>query len=406
MEYLATMSISLNLRFIALSVLAPLSAPAAEVGALATWSGTPDQPPFGGPINTASGSTSQSGSGNGFSCRAGASAGALGASAKSTLNYVSGFTPNHNIRARSYWFDQIVISAPGVPTGTIGEARFTPVFTGYAQRVAVTNPSTVSLAEIRYYISATSDAANGLPDPGTGDMVQFLVDPDEAGGVRGFDFTATPVQHVVTFRFGQPTDFTIDVRAEARRSTGENSSVRASIQYKGWDGFESVVIRDTGTPVTNLSVGSTAGFDFAHAGTASFTTWSNIYDFPTGTGGPTADPNNNGLCNLLEYGLGLDPLATGGNGGPVGGVVEISGSRYLSFSYTRPTRGSAPGDLTFAVESSSNLSGVNFSLVPGDVVPYSTTPIGGNRETVIVRSTQPLSALGSAFRRLAVKSVP
>ena len=391
-----------GIRIVVLVALIPITAPAAEVGALATWFGTPDQAAHGGPLDKASGSISQAGSGNGFSCRGAASAGALSAYAKSNLSFTSSFTPNHSIGSQAYWFDQIVISAPGVPTGTIGEARFTPVFTGFAQRVAVTNPGTVSLAQIRYFVSATSDSADGAADPGTGDEVQFLVDPDEPGGVRGFDFTAAPVQHVVTFRFGQPTDFTIDVRAVARRSTGENSTVDASIQYKGWDGFDSVIIRDTGTPVTNFSIGSTAGFDFAHAGTASYATWSNLYDFPAGTAGQTADPNNNGLSNLMEYALGQDPLATGASRWPAAGLVEVNGSQYLSYTFTRPTRGSSPGDLTYSVESSFGSSGFNFSSVPDNVVPYSTTPLGGNLEEVIVRSNQPLSASPSAFLRLAV----
>jgi hypothetical protein len=120
----------------------------------------------------------------------------------------------------------------------------------------------------------------------------------------------------------------------------------------------------------------------------------------------TADPNNNGLINLLEYALGLDPTAVGGSLGTSTGTVEENGQEYLTLSYTRPTGSEARVDITYTPERASSLALRNWSSSAADVVPYAITPGPGSLETVTVRSTHPLSTTNREFLRLNVTLNP
>lgn len=65
--------------------------------------------------------------------------------------------------------------------------------------------------------------------------------------------------------------------------------------------------------------------------------------------GPNADPDRDGVTNLVEYALGLDPKSAAASGLP---QVTVQGSEWW-FTYTRP---SDRADLTYVVETSTNLS--------------------------------------------------
>ncbi len=65
--------------------------------------------------------------------------------------------------------------------------------------------------------------------------------------------------------------------------------------------------------------------------------------------GPNADPDRDGVTNLVEYALGLDPKSAGISGLP---QVSVQGSEWW-FTYTRP---SDRADLTYVVQTSTNLS--------------------------------------------------
>ncbi len=65
--------------------------------------------------------------------------------------------------------------------------------------------------------------------------------------------------------------------------------------------------------------------------------------------GPSADPDGDGFANLLEYALGLDPRAASAAGIPEMSATETE----WVFTYTRPA---ARGDVTYAVEFSTNLA--------------------------------------------------
>ncbi len=110
--------------------------------------------------------------------------------------------------------------------------------------------------------------------------------------------------------------------------------------------------------------------------------------------GPDADPDKDGLSNLLEYFTGLLPLVPEAN--PVAfGTVDVEGSNHLVLTYPR-----APGTgLTGIPEISEDLviwrSGEEYLITGADVEP-------GNLQQITVRSLAPVGSRSREFLRLRV----
>ena len=88
--------------------------------------------------------------------------------------------------------------------------------------------------------------------------------------------------------------------------------------------------------------------------------------------GDNADPNHNGLANLLEYAFALDPNATTASGQPA--VARTAGEVSLTF-----TRRSAAPDIMLTVEWSDDLTPLSWSTAG---VSYQVTPIDAAHEMV------------------------
>jgi fibronectin-binding autotransporter adhesin len=80
-----------------------------------------------------------------------------------------------------------------------------------------------------------------------------------------------------------------------------------------------------------------------------------------GTQGPTDDPDNDGLDNLVEYGLGKDPTVSSQPAGVLSGNL---------LTYTKGADAIANGDVSWVIETSE-------TLAPGSWTPQVTQP-GGN----------------------------
>ena len=104
----------------------------------------------------------------------------------------------------------------------------------------------------------------------------------------------------------------------------------------------------------------------------------------------TADPNGNGLSNLLEYALGRDPSAAGGGSAITAGTIDINGQKYLTLSYTKPAGEFAPSDITYDPQRATGLSApADWSA--GNLEQFAPAPGPGTLETITVRSTVPMS---------------
>ena len=77
--------------------------------------------------------------------------------------------------------------------------------------------------------------------------------------------------------------------------------------------------------------------------------------------GADADPDGDGVVNLLEYAFGLDPLVPSREGLPVSGMVTIDGDEYLSISFRRNPDAT---DVEFTPQASSDLRTWESGLPP------------------------------------------
>lgn len=113
--------------------------------------------------------------------------------------------------------------------------------------------------------------------------------------------------------------------------------------------------------------------------------------------GPQADLEPDGVENLLEFALGLDPRSPDPAGLPSSSIITVGPDDYLAITYTR--RPPADG-LTYSLESSPDLATWDDS--PAQFVEGPATPQPGGLARVTVRLATPIPA-GPNFLRLRVK---
>ncbi|MCX6875336.1 MAG: GDSL-type esterase/lipase family protein [Verrucomicrobia bacterium] len=161
------------------------------------------------------------------------------------------------------------------------------------------------------------------------------------------------------------------------------------------DPWTTVVTHATGNPDPSISylLPTGQGKIFARLKVTSTTsvvggnyaTWAGPggYDL---TGGPDGDDDHDGITNLMEYALGLNPKVPNGSPGTLAGNL---------LSFTKGTAARDNGDVTYSIESSPNLQS-----------PWTprVTQAAGNTAPTISYTLPP--NLGKIFARLVVTQVP
>jgi hypothetical protein len=146
-------------------------------------------------------------------------------------------------------------------------------------------------------------------------------------------------------------------------------------------------------------VGNTVRLTSYQIGPVTFTRWAQLHGLSGAEAGWSADPDFDGLPNLLEYGLGLRPDQPNASGITVT-RVEHDQQRYLALSYSRPAGAEARHDITYTGARATALEPGHWSSE--DVVLHSVTPGPGETETVVLRSAIPLVEQTAEFLRLFV----
>ena len=175
-----------------------------------------------------------------------------------------------------------------------------------------------------------------------------------------------------TYQFGKTNDLN-----NADLTTGTLSGVTGTGFSTTFPAYSMTVIDlpgSTSTTATPYSTWQTSHF------TAAELTNPNV-------SGDNSDPDGDGIVNLLEYALNLDPRTASRAGLPTASTTTISNATYLTLTYTRVKSAS---DLTYAVEVSTDL------LTWHSGATYTADVTTTDQSTTQQVTTRTLSATNSA----------
>ena len=124
--------------------------------------------------------------------------------------------------------------------------------------------------------------------------------------------------------------------------------------------------------------------------------WAGLYELSGENRDPSADPDRDGLTNLMEFAFGGDPTDAG-TSPLVGSFTDNENGSYLTL--TVPRNPDSIGRVEVIVEFSSDLDGGDWSAV-GAVVLTETT------ESLVVRDSVAVDESNRRFARARVRLLP
>ena len=97
--------------------------------------------------------------------------------------------------------------------------------------------------------------------------------------------------------------------------------------------------------------------------------------------------------------------ASAGFSAGFGDELDAGGEKYLAFAFVRPSGAAALSDVIYSAERATSLKTKDWS--PAEVIVDSITPgPGPDRETVVMRSSHPVTTAAKEFLRLSVSLTP
>ena len=113
--------------------------------------------------------------------------------------------------------------------------------------------------------------------------------------------------------------------------------------------------------------------------------------------GDTADPDGDGVPNLLEYAFGTDPRSATSHVQPTGSLVSAEGRPYFALTFRRLILGY---EVNYDAEVSNDLT--TWSTLPGTNLVGEPLFNSDGTKTVTVRDSDPVAATTQRFLRLRV----
>jgi hypothetical protein len=145
----------------------------------------------------------------------------------------------------------------------------------------------------------------------------------------------------------------------------------------------------------SLAVGGSRVANFADS-TDRYASWAAGHGLLAGQSGTGDDPDRDGLANLVEFALGLDPKKASATTQAQARMVQINGSRYPALEFVRSK--DAVG-AEFELATSTDL--LNWTVVPAAI--EAQQDLGPDTERVRLRGTSPLGPQKAQFYLLRVK---
>jgi chondroitin AC lyase len=217
----------------------------------------------------------------------------------------------------------------------------------------------------------------------------FLPVPAAPGTFTATAASASSIQLSWTAGDSTQTGYSLEVSADGQASWSSLNNPAGNATSYTHTGLSASVTRAYRLRATNGS-GSSGAL------TASATTWTALEGWRvsqglaqngTGTAANTADPDGDGLVNLLEYALDLDPLAASATN--MSTALNANGKLSLTFFRARPA-----SELTYTVQASSDLvTWTDLITNPGsfdqNVTVTDAPPAGAPRRFMRLRVTSP-----------------
>ncbi len=122
-----------------------------------------------------------------------------------------------------------------------------------------------------------------------------------------------------------------------------------------------------------------------------YSVWASGFGLTGGDADANADPDHDGIQNLVEYALGSDPLNPDADAMPVMSIITVNQVKYLALTYARPLGNYRPIDVTYFVERSTDVTAPNSWSTSGVILHSLTSSVLTGLETVVMRSAYPIA---------------